>query len=148
MSSSAFPFAFITLPRYLNLSTVSVVLPSTLISLFALSLSLCWMTMTLVLSWLILSPTLAAAFSKSVLIIFKSSTESAVNAISSAKLRSASLFSSFYLMPLFTVSTASLIKKSITNKKHVDSGCKDGANIPNGLNYICLFTDFSCWKTN
>ena len=95
MPSSTLPFALITLLRYLNFSTVSIVLPSSLV----LPLTFCWKTITLVLSWLILSPTFAAAFFKLIVIICKSSIESAVNAILSAKSRSVSLFYSFHLMP-------------------------------------------------
>ena len=117
MLSSTLPFALMTFSRYMNLSTVSFVLPSTLNSSLVLLPTFCWMIMSLVLSWLILSPTFAAAFSKLVVIICKSSTESADNAISSAKSSFASLFSSFHLMALFTMSTDLLIKKSITSKK-------------------------------
>ena len=69
------------IPRYLNLSTVSFVLPSTLISSLVLSLTFCWMTVILVLSWVILSSTFAAAFSKLLVIICKSSIKSVVNPI-------------------------------------------------------------------
>ena len=99
MPSSTLPFALMTLLRYLNFSTVSIVLPSALISSLVLPLTFCWKTITLVLSWLILSPTFAAAFFKLIVIICKSSIESAVNAILSAKSRSVSLFYSFHLMP-------------------------------------------------
>ena len=61
--------------------------------------------------------TFAVAFSKLDVIVLKSSIKSAVNVLSSAKSRSANLFSYFHLMPLFTVSIALLIKKSITSKK-------------------------------
>ena len=98
MSSSTLPSALITLPRYLNLSTISIVSPSILISSLVLSLTFCWMTSEFGFIVADFKSNFCSAFSKLVVIIYKSPIESAVNAKLSPKSRSPSLFSFFHLM--------------------------------------------------